>query len=477
MDAHADGTDTHWSDEVRIDDEIIRVRSGETVRWFIVPDASGATAEEEAALFPSTTVEVIDGDRGLLVPRCEGGLLDRALRERGGLAPALALGLLDEVVELLLSTPPAGERASRVTPRAFAFDARGAVTLLPGRTRDAAARTDAAELGEILHLALTGRTWEETGLPVGLTAPEVPVAVAALVTELLEDSVGALDLDALRVRIAALGPERDRGFRPAEPGVDEDSAPTATLGADLVRELRGAGRPETEAPARPRRAERTAARPPVRRPRARIRKQREEREQQKPRGQRTRPARWGRMSALALSVLGVCAGIVLLVQGVGGADARDTRAEGRQAPHAEEQHAEAQHPDASETEQPAVGHEDPVEAVVELSRERADAIAEADRAALRGLTAPGSPAAAADAALALDECGGDCGDVRTLEVGDVQLLDPEEGVADDSGTAEGDRAVVGATMSTDGGPATPVVFVLERSDGRWLVHSVERATG
>lgn len=466
MDAHADGTDTHWSDEVRIDDEIIRVRSGETVRWFIVPDASGATAEEEAALFPSTTVEVIDGDRGLLVPRCEGGLLDRALRERGGLAPALALGLLDEVVELLLSTPPAGERASRVTPRAFAFDARGAVTLLPGRTRDAAARTDAAELGEILHLALTGRTWEETGLPVGLTAPEVPVAVAALVTELLEDSVGALDLDALRVRIAALGPERDRGFRPAEPGVDEDSAPTATLGADLVRELRGAGRPETEAPARPRRAERTAARPPVRRPRARIRKQREEREQQKPRGQRTRPARWGRMSALALSVLGVCAGIVLLVQGVGGADVPNTRAD------APDTRAEA-----PQDQQSAVGHEDPVEAVVELSRERADAIAEADRAALRGLTAPGSPAAAADAALALDECGGDCGDVRTLEVGDVQLLDPEEGVADDSGTAEGDRAVVGATMSTDGGPATPVVFVLERSDGRWLVHSVERATG
>lgn len=466
MDAHADGTDTHWSDEVRIDDGIIRVRSGETVRWFIVPDASGATAEEEAALFPSTTVEVIDGDRGLLVPRCEGGLLDRALRERGGLAPALALGLLDEVVELLLSTPPAGERASRVTPRAFAFDARGAVTLLPGRTRDAAARTDAAELGEILHLALTGRTWEETGLPVGLTAPEVPVAVAALVTELLEDSVGALDLDALRVRIAALGPERDRGFRPAEPGVDEDSAPTATLGADLVRELRGAGRPETEAPARPRRAERTAARPPVRRPRARIRKQREEREQQKPRGQRTRPARWGRMSALALSVLGVCAGIVLLVQGVGGADVPNTRAD------APDTRAEA-----PQDQQSAVGHEDPVEAVVELSRERADAIAEADRAALRGLTAPGSPAAAADAALALDECGGDCGDVRTLEVGDVQLLDPEEGVADDSGTAEGDRAVVGATMSTDGGPATPVVFVLERSDGRWLVHSVERATG
>ena len=466
MDAHADGTDTHWSDEVRIDDGIIRVRSGETVRWFIVPDASGATAEEEAALFPSTTVEVIDGDRGLLVPRCEGGLLDRALRERGGLAPALALGLLDEVVELLLSTPPAGERASRVTPRAFAFDARGAVTLLPGRTRDAAARTDAAELGEILHLALTGRTWEETGLPVGLTAPEDPVAVAALVTELLEDSVGALDLDALRVRIAALGPERDRGFRPAEPGVDEDSAPTATLGADLVRELRGAGRPETEAPARPRRAERTAARPPVRRPRARIRKQREEREQQKPRGQRTRPARWGRMSALALSVLGVCAGIVLLVQGVGGADVPNTRAD------APDTRAEAPH-----DQQSAVGHEDPVEAVVELSRERADAIAEADRAALRGLTAPGSPAAAADAALALDECGGDCGDVRTLEVGDVQLLDPEEGVADDSGTAEGDRAVVGATMSTDGGPATPVVFVLERSDGRWLVHSVERATG
>ena len=419
MDAHADDTEARWSDEARIDDGIVRVRAGESVGWFIVPDAAGATAEAEAALFPSTTVEVIDGCRGLLVPRFEGGLVDRALRERGGLAPALALGLLDEVVELLQSAPSSGERASRVTVRAFAFDARGAVALLPGRVRDAASRTDSAELGEILHLALTGRTWEETGLPVALTAPEVPVTVAALVTELLEDAERAPDLESLRARIAALGPERDRGFRPAEPGVDEDSTPTATLGADLVRELRGGGGPEAEGPARPGRTERTAARTPVRRTRARMRRQRERQKQRGHRERPIRPARWGRTSALALSGLGVCAGIVLLVQGVGGADARDTRAEGRQAPHAEEQHAEAQHPDASETEQPAVGHEDPVEAVVELSRERADAIAAADRAALRGLTAPGSPAAAADAALALDECGGDCGDVRTLEVGDV----------------------------------------------------------
>ena len=477
MDAHADDTEARWSDEARIDDGIVRVRAGESVGWFIVPDAAGATAGEEAALFPSTTVEVIDGCSGLLVPRFEGGLVDRALRERGGLAPALALGLLDEVVELLQSAPPAGDRASRVTVRAFAFDAGGAVALLPGRVRDAASRTDSAELGEILHLALTGRTWEETGLPVALTAPEVPVTVAALVTELLEDAERAPDLEALRARIAALGPERDRGFRPAEPGVDEDSAPTATLGADLVRELRGGGGPEAEGPARPGRAERTAARTPVRRTRARMRRQRERQKQRGHRERPIRPARWGRTSALALSGLGVCAGIVLLVQGVGGADARDTRAEGRQAPHAEEQHAEAQHPEAPGTEQSGVGHEDPVAAVVELSRERADAIAEADRAALRGLTVPGSPAAAADAALALDACGGDCGSARTLEVRDAHRMVREEGAEEGTGAAEGARAVVEAMMATDGGPGTPVVFVLERSDGRWLVHSVERATG
>jgi hypothetical protein len=303
--------------------------------------------------------------------------------------------------------------------------------------------------------------------------------VAALVTELLEDAVGTPDLEALRVRIAALGVERDRGFRPAEPGVDEDSAPTATLGADLVRELRGAGRPEAEGPARPRRADRTVPRAPVRRTRARMRKQRERQEQRDHRERPTRPARWGRIGALALSGLGVCAGIVLLVQGGGGGDARDTRTEGRQAPHTEEpaeaQQAEAQHPEAPETEQSEVGHEDPVEAVLELSRERADAIAAADRSALRGLTAPGSPAAAADAALALDACGGDCGDARTLEVRDAHRVVPEQGAEDDTGAAEGARAEVGATMSTDGGPATPVVFVLERSDGHWLVHSVERA--
>lgn len=172
-----------------------------------------------------------------------------------------------------------------------------------------------------------------------------------------------------------------------------------------------------------------------------------------------------------LSALGVCSGILLLVQGVGGADVSDTRAEGRQG----QQQEDAGQSDAPAIGQSAAGREGPVEAVLELSRERAAAIAEADHAALRGLTAPGSPAAAADAALTLDDCGGDCGDSRTLEVRDAHLVGPEEDAADGSRAAEGARAEVGATMSTDGGPATPVVFVLVRSDGHWLVHSVERA--
>src|SRR5690606_366498 len=158
-----------------------------------------------------------DRREGLLVPRCAGGLLDAALRIRDGMAPPLALGLRDDVLELLSAAPAAPPGTSRGTRRASAHDAAGAVVLLPGRTRAVAARTDSAELGEILHLALTGRTWEETGVPLALSAPEVPADVAQLVTDLLEDSVRLADPETLRARIRSLEPSRDRGLLPAEP--------------------------------------------------------------------------------------------------------------------------------------------------------------------------------------------------------------------------------------------------------------------
>lgn len=165
MSAHAreHGTGAQWTHEAAIDDGIIRVRADRSTRWFITPDQPGTDVAEELHGFPSAAAGRVHDREGLLVPRCAGGLLDPALRVRGGMAPPLALGLLDEALELLTAAPAAPPGTSRVTRRALALDADGAVVLLPGRLRAAAARTDSAELGEILHLALTGRTWEEIG--------------------------------------------------------------------------------------------------------------------------------------------------------------------------------------------------------------------------------------------------------------------------------------------------------------------------
>ena len=462
MSAHAreHGTGARWTVEAAIDDGIVRVRADRSTRWFIMPDDGGSGLDDELRRFPGTTADTVDRREGLLVPRCAGGLLDAALRIRDGMAPPLALGLLDEVLELLSAAPAAPHGTSRVTRRALALDAAGAVVLLPGRTRAVAARTDSAELGEILHLALTGRTWEETGVPLALSAPEVPADVAQLVTDLLEDSVRLADPETLRARIRSLEPSRDRGFLPAEPGVAEDAAPTATLGADLVRELRGVPRAQSEAAADPPR--RSVTRRSERRRTQRQSRSRMDRNRDRGRGR-------GRQLVLLAAGVGVCCGVVLMVRSLAGADASSPSGESGRAGATTEAVAEAGASEAAGA--PVAGPSDPARAVVELTRQRAAAIAEGDDEALSSLTVPGSPAAAADAALPLTACAASCPPPRTLEVSEIEVLDvPDEGDAED-----GARAAVGALMETEGAPDVPVVFVLERSGAQWLVHSVERA--
>src|SRR5699024_3585791 len=178
------------------------------------------------------------GRGGLLVDRCEGGLLEAALRRRGGMPAPQALGVLDETLGLLDGSPAAPAGASRVAIRSVAVQRNGDLALIPARFRTGALRTDAAELGELLHLALTGSMWEETGLPLSETAPEVPAPVAALVTDLLDGTAltgGAVDRDgvaAMRARLARLGPTRGRGFLPAGAGVPAAAAPTGTRRPD-----------------------------------------------------------------------------------------------------------------------------------------------------------------------------------------------------------------------------------------------------
>src|SRR5690625_4447384 len=201
--------DGSWVVEETIDPHLLRVRSGVRTRWFALVD-SDEVGEHEATVWHDVRGASVAGRGGLLVDRCEGGLLEAALRRRGGMPAPQALGVLDETLGLLDGSPAAPAGASRVAIRSVAVQRNGDLALIPARFRTGALRTDAAELGELLHLALTGSMWEETGLPLSETAPEVPAPVAALVTDLLDGTAltgGAVDRDgvaAMRARIARL---------------------------------------------------------------------------------------------------------------------------------------------------------------------------------------------------------------------------------------------------------------------------------
>ena len=411
-----------------------------------------------------------------------------------------ALGVLDETLGLLDGSPAAPAGASRVAIRSVAVQRNGDLALIPARFRTGALRTDAAELGELLHLALTGSMWEETGLPLSETAPEVPAPVAALVTDLLDGTAltgGAVDRDgvaAMRARIARLGPTRDRGFLPAEPGVAVEDAPTGTLSPDVVVALRGAPQTDPTVPAAP------SYRSPASREqrheghvaglrRTHRRNPRRETGVTGTRRARQRVVRSARRSRLTLGVLvfctiGVAAGAGIMGTGAGeGAGDAD-------AQHAPTPTVSLRAPDPTPT--PPVGVEDgvadgsaavsadpspgPLEAAVELTRARAEAFALGDAEALAAVTVPGSPAAEADAERTLGECS-DCADALSLT--DVGFADDPDrhseagdGPPDEAAADGGPRVRVQALMRTAGAEPIPVVLVLERHDGRWRVHDV-----
>lgn len=475
-------SDREWIVDGRIDADLVRVRAGELTRWLVfdgpLPGEIGTTVcESEDGVWPRAVTAQVEGRPGLLIPRFEGGLLVDALRKRGGLDTRLALGVLDEVLEVLATAPPAPQGVSRTAMRSFAVDGGGGIGLVPGRFRDAAERTDSAELGELLHLALTGRTWEETGLPLPLSAPEVPAAVVDLFVDLCEADDSDGDRAGLRARIAGLGPSRGRGFLPAEPGVPGDATPTGTLGADVVSALRGTSeavrsRPEATpavAPANTRRPARSAHAGPRRRRRGSaggLRRARMRRE-----GFSTTT-----VTIVMLCCVGVVAGVVLMFKGVAG-----------QGPQAQPR-TDATTAQTSYARTP----DDPLTAVVELSRLRVEAFAEGNAERLEHLTVPQSPAAAADSTLGLDECER-CEDAsHVLEISDVHRLtdaeragthgpDGESSATGDDGAegpgalTDGERAYVRATMQTPDSGSEQVVFTLERHRGEWRVYSVHPA--
>ncbi|SMY13135.1 hypothetical protein [Brevibacterium jeotgali] len=484
MDAGAAGESRSggWTVEEQIDPTLFRVRRNGQTRWFAVVE-SDAVGESESRVWTHVRGACVEGRGGLLVARCEGGLLEGALRRRGGMSAALALGVLDEVLELLETAPVAPRGVSRAAIRSFAVERGGGVALIPGRFREGAKRSDAAELGELLHLSLTGSTWEETALPLAETAPDVPTAVSALVSDLLEGEIltrsgERVDFVDLRARIARLGPSRARGFLPAEPGVLEEDVPTGTLSPEVVVALRGApldGR-QPSGPSRVPAENRGIA--TTRRDRRRV----------------ERGGRHGRLSIgiLAGCAAAVAAGAVLMGSGAGTGDADVRHEASRRAPAAPPDPTPAPMSPRSlspstvaqssqgPTRMPATSEphaSEPRDAAVELTRARAEAFAVGDADALAAVTVPGSPAAEADAQRTLGECA-ECADALSLS--DVGFADEHEVPAvrgeqhDEEGRtpAEGKRAHVSAMMRSAGAAPVPVVFVLEWYEGRWRVHDV-----
>lgn len=527
MDADAArwSTGGDWAIDEQIDSALLRVRRDEETRWFAVVD-SDAVGEAESTVWPSVRGASVDGRAGLLVPRCEGGLLEDALRLRGGMSAALALGVLDEVLEVLETAPAAPCGGSRAAIRSFAVERGGGVVLVPGRFRDGATRSDAAELGELLHLALTGATWEETGLPVSETAPEAPAAVSGLVTDLLEGSVltGGATVPAaiadLRARIGRLGPSRERGFLPAEPGVLEDDAPTGTLSPELVEALRtsptrsartseshqvGSRLPGARVPDRPPQGRRSSRRRRSSEGHRSSRVPTANGDEARPRRDRRRAERGRRHGRLATGILVLCAAAVAV-----GAVLMGTGA-GSHAGDAEARHASSQPtpttpltptnpadptptppqppmqpsmPSPSSAAPSEIGTHaaGPLDAAVALTRARAEAFANGDADALAAVTVPGSPAAEADAQRTLGECA-ECADALSLS--DVGFAVDHESRGDESRgpgaeqdfeegqpPADGQRAHVRATMRSTGTAPVPVVLVLEWSDDQWRVHDV-----
>ena len=471
-----------WAVEEQIDPTLFRVRRDGQTRWFAVVE-SDAVGESESRVWRHVRGASVEGRGGLLIARCEGGLLEGALRRRGGMSAALALGVLDEVLELLETAPVPPPGASRAAIRSFAVERGGGVALVPGRFREGAKRSDSAELGELLHLSLTGSTWEETGLPLAETAPDVPTSVSALVTDLLEGEMRTraeerVDLVDLRARIARLGPSRDRGFLPAEPGVLEEDVPTGTLSPEVVVALRGAPSDgsQTFGPSRAPTDDRGIA---------------------TTRRARRRGERGGRHGRLSVGILVACAasvaaGAVLMGSGAGTGDADVSHDASRQALTAPPDPTPAPlSPRSLPSSTAAQGSQDPTrmpvaseahaseprDAAVELTRARAEAFAEGDADALAAVTVPGSPAAAADAQRTLGECA-ECSDALSLSgVGiavdhEAPTGSGEEHYEEGRPPAEGQRAYVHAMMRSAGAVPVPVVFVLEWYDEQWRVHNV-----
>lgn len=242
-----------WNMEAELAPGLWRVFAGESTRWFVCagPPAEarawvgGAVREARAVGAEGVQVE------GLVVPRCEGGLLEAALTALGALSAAQTAAVVAGCAAALEAAPepPVGKERGRLG--AFALDSAARVRLVPGLLADAEPGAEAQAVGELAFRAAAGMSWAEAGVPAAGLPGGLPTALAALIDELLvggcSNAAGRLDLAEVSAALLACPEPGPLPFIAAEPGIDVGAA--ATAGLRLDPGLVGRLAPDADAPA------------------------------------------------------------------------------------------------------------------------------------------------------------------------------------------------------------------------------------
>ena len=128
-----------------------------------------------------------------------GGYLWDALRFYGALSEGQVTGVLLSVLEALHQAPATAAEYTCLHRWGFALDAQGVVHVVPHTERLRTEVNPRYELGEIAYMALTGRTWEESGVPL-VDVPHIETqACADLISDLLDTAITTLGMNSVIV--------------------------------------------------------------------------------------------------------------------------------------------------------------------------------------------------------------------------------------------------------------------------------------
>lgn len=406
-----------WFFDAEVSPGLWRVFSSREVKWF-VPEAEPGCGPGRAARAVGPDMEPVDG---LLIERCQGGLLIDAVR---GLAPLDAEHIVCLLRSILRAVSDARLALSR---RSLALTEDGQAAAVPGIGRRTEER-EARELGEILYAAAEGAEFSSTAVPLARRESALPDDLVELIDALLLDEApDPLPRGDLLAAVEDMPAATRLPFYPGEAGIAVDDAPTAGLPAaaavpagggdenDSVRRLRGADALDCSRSSERRmggsqREERGAV--------ARLRGGKTKGEAVRSKTEAWAARRGGdwlktvtrpRTAAIAGCALVIGIGAVLLV-GLGDDPADEPGAGGGEAaaaiPTAEAGEQAEAGEGASAENGPAAeedgGEGDPCAGFERLTQQRAEVFASGDADRLDALSTPGSPAAEVDAKTAAE---------------------------------------------------------------------------